>query len=69
MLKRVEDIPEPVEEIIYENDVAALRMKLTLLPNEAYNSPQNLTAIPYNIDELTADVLQQYSNLEKNVRF
>ena len=57
MLKRVEDIPELVEEIIHENNISAPRMKLTPIQNEAYYLPQIPTAIPYNIDEITADVL------------
>ena len=39
LLKRVEDIPELVEEIIDENNIAALRMKPMPIPNETSNLP------------------------------
>ena len=57
LLRRVEYILELVEEIIHENDTLALRVKLTPIPDELYNSPRTPTAIPYNINEVTADVL------------
>ena len=69
LLKRVEHIPELVEEIINKNDILAPRVKLMPIPNESYNLPRTPTTIPYNIDEITIDILQQHSNLPKNVRF
>ena len=57
LLKRVEHIPELVEEIIHENDISALRIKPMPIPNESYNLPRTPTTIPCNIDEITTDIL------------
>ena len=69
LLKRVERIPEPVEELIYKNDILAPRVKPTPILDIVYNSLQTATVIPCNTDEITADVLQQHRNLLKNTRF
>ena len=69
LLKRVEHIPEPVEEIIHQDDASAPRVKPKPMPNESCNLPRTPTAMPHNVDEVTTDALQQHSNLPKNVRF
>ena len=69
LLKRVERIPEPVEEVIYKHNILAPRVKPTPILDIVYNSLQTATVIPCNTDEITADVLQQHRNLLKNTRF
>ena len=69
--KRVYNNLEPVDEKMQEDNIADPSMKKVLLP--ITNKPQYLIISPYiiqfNIEEITTDVLQHYSNLPKNVRF
>ena len=71
LLKRVENIPEPVEDQIQENDIVAPRVKQ--IPHPVIKNSQNPittpNSIPFNSDELSIDVLKNYSNMQKNLRF
>ena len=71
LIKRVDNMLDPAEDEIQENDVPAPRVKHAPMPipSKSPNPTRSPTTIPFNSDEISADVLQNHSHLPKNLRF